>query len=74
MNKPKKSKTSNCLKKQLHTSKTKLEIAHFIAGPDIKANRVASAETTRKIHNEYSDAFMGIGYFKVLFLYKSKMP
>ena len=30
----------------------KQEIAYFIAGPGTEADRVADAETTRKIHNE----------------------
>ena len=43
------------------------EIEYFIAGLDMESNRVASTETTQKIHNEYSNLFTCVGYFKSTF-------
>ena len=39
------------------------KIDYFIVGPGTEAERVASAETTLKMH-EFSDVFTGTGYFK----------
>ena len=41
-------------------------------GPCMIANRVASTETTLKIHNEYNDIFTGIGFFKGTFYLQVK--
>ena len=61
---PKKSTVKN----NLHANdKIKKEIDYFIVGPSREANRVVSAETTLKIHNEYSNVFTGGRYFKGTF-------
>ena len=51
--------------------KMKQEIDYFTVGPHMGADEVASAETTQKIQNEYSNVFTQIGCFKGIFLYKS---
>ena len=51
--------------------KIKQEIDYFIPSPSMEANRVASAETAIKIHNEYRNVFTEIGCFKALFLSRS---
>ena len=42
------------------------EIDYFTAGPDTETNKKVSAKTS-KMHDGYSDEFMGIGYFKGIF-------
>ena len=44
------------------------EIEYFIAGPETEADRVASSETTLKMHEEFSDVFTEIWCFKGTFL------
>ena len=48
-------------------NRTKQEIDYFIAGLDMETSRAESAETTQKIHNEYSNVFTAH------FLYRSRM-
>ena len=48
-------------------SKCTQEIEYFIAGLGMKTNRVASAETTLKMHDDFSDVFMEIRCSKALF-------
>ena len=49
------------------TTKTIHEINYFIAGPGMEA------DTTLKIHDEFSDVFTGIGCFKGIFHYTLQM-
>ena len=68
MNKQDKCKISKNCKDNLHFAyKLKLKIDIFISGLDMEANRAASAETTLKIHTEYSNVLPGIGCFKTYF-------
>ena len=50
-----------------HNNKIKKRIDYFIANPDMETNRATSTETIQTIHNEQSDVFTGIGYFKGTF-------
>ena len=40
---------------------------YFMAGLEMKADRVASAKTEQILCNDYSDVFTGNGYFKGTF-------
>ena len=60
-------KKTNSFKNNLHTNSKLNKIDYFITGPDMEVNTVASAETTQKIHYEYSDVLTGIGCFRGAF-------
>ena len=60
LNKQGKFKRSNSFtNNQYPTDNTKQEIDYFIAGPGRKADKVTSAKSALKIHNEYSNVFTG---------------
>ena len=49
-----------------------MEVDYFIAGPEMEADKVASAKTTQKIQNDYSDVFTGLRCFKDTFFLQIK--
>ena len=53
-------------------NKVNPEIEYFIAGPNTKSSRAASAETTRRMYSEFSDVLRGIGCFRRTFFLKVK--
>ena len=58
--------------KIIHILKSKQEIDYFFTGPGTEANRVASAETTLNMHDNFSDIFPWIGCFKGTFTIQVK--
>ena len=63
-----KSKPNNNIKNNLPIkNKIKQKIDISIAGPGMEMNRLVSAETTLKMHDEYSGMFTGTECFKGTF-------
>ena len=53
--------------KQKYIIITKYENTQLYCSMEMEANRVTSIKTKLTIHNDYTDVFIGIGYFKGTF-------